>query len=361
MRPVHCTVGACLFAVLIGIVSAGRSAPAAAAGLDGISDQSLPAWDGSFSASPLADSLRGRWGDGPLAQVSLARYVLQWDAPTEASGGPDPRGTYRERFEAWLNDVRSVGLVPVLALTSYDGVRPRSPREYGSRLEEILGRAAALGEPIPYVEAWNEPNNQGRESPARAAEFANVAHAVCTTVFACRVIAGDFEDTATVAGYEIAYEKALNFLPDTWGIHPYVAIQTHSDAGLLNFKANLPNRGLGVQIWLTEVGAFYCRDGELRGQERQAVDASYLVNTLIPDPQLAPAHAFYYGFLYRDHLRAPCAHGVGDDTELYGPDDTPRAAASVVLGPMIVGWQLISGLRQQGSPGVFDWPNVGAS
>jgi hypothetical protein len=361
MRSVRCMLGACLVAVLIGVVSAGLSASAAAGGIDGISDQSLPAWDGSFSASPLADSLRGRWGDGPLAQVSLARYVLQWDALTEAGGRPDPRGTYRERFEAWLADVRSVGLTPVLALTSYDGVRPSSPREYGLRLEEILRRAAALGEPIRYVEAWNEPNNQGHESPARAAEFANMAHAVCTTVFACRVIVGDFEDTATVTGLEIAYEKALNFAADAWGVHPYVALNTHSDAGLLNFKANLPNRGVGEQIWLTEVGAFYCRDGEVRGQERQAADASYLVNTLIPDPQLAPVHAFYYGLLYRDHLLAPCARGAGDDTALYGPDDAPRAAATVVLGPMIVGWQLISGLSQRGSPGVLDWPNVGAS
>jgi hypothetical protein len=352
-------LAACSLAIWIGLVSAGVSPSRAAGVVDGISDQSLPAWDGSFSTSPLADSLRGRWGDGPLAQVAFARYVLQWDALRKAGARPGPRGTYRERFEAWLKDVRSVGLTPVLALTSYDGVHPGSPREYGLRLEEILGRAAALGEPIRYVEPWNEPNNQGHESPVRAAEFANVAHGLCTTVFACRVIAGDFEDTATVVGFEIAYEKALNFAPDTWGVHPYVALNTRSPANLLNFKANLPNRGVGEQLWLTEVGAFYCRAGEPRGQDRQALDASYLVNTLIPDPELAPAHVFYYGLLYRDHLLAPCAPGAGDDTELFGPDDAPRAAASVVLGPMIAGWQLIPGLRQRGSPGVLDWPNVG--
>jgi hypothetical protein len=358
MRSVRSLLGACSLAAWIGVVLAGSGACAAAVYVDGISDQSLPAWDGSFAVSPLADSLRGRWGGGPLGQVSLARYVLQWDAPTEAGGRPDPRGTYRERFEAWLADVRSVGLTPVVALTSYDGVRPKSPREYGLRLREILARAAALGEPIRYLEAWNEPNNQGHESPAAAAEFANVAHALCTAVLACHVIVGDFEDTRTVAGFELAYEKGLSFPADIWGVHPYVALSTHNEANLLNIKANLPNHGVGEQLWLTEVGAFYCRAGEVRGQARQADDASYL-QTLIHDPAIAPAHVFYYGLLYRDHRQASCGPGGGGDTELFGADDQPRAAANVVLGPMIVGSQLIPGLSQAGSPGLFDWPNLG--
>ena len=359
MRSGARLVGALSLAAWIAVALAASSACNAAGYVDGISDQSLPAWDGSFSVSPLADALRGRWGGGPLARVSLARYVLQWDASTEAGGQPDPRGTYRERFEAWLADVRSVGLTPVVALTSYDGVRPRSPAEYGSRLREILQRAAALGEPIRYVEAWNEPNNQGRESPAGAAEFANVAHASCIAALACQVIAGDFEDTGTVAGFEIAYERALNFAPAMWGVHPYIALSTHNETNLLAIKANLPDRGFGEQIWLTEVAAFYCRAGEERGQGRQADDASYLLQTLIRDPAIAPAHVFYYGLLYRDHLPASCGPGGADDSELFAADDEPRAAASVLLGPMIFDSRLISGLRQAGSPSLFDWPNVG--
>jgi hypothetical protein len=358
MRSVQRVLGTCSLAVWIGVVLAGAGPCAAAGYVDGISDQSMPAWDGSFAISPLAGSLRGRWGGGPLAQVSLARYVLQWDAPTETGGRPDPRGTYRERFEAWLADVGSVGLTPVVALTSFDGVRPKSSREYGLRLREILDRAAALGEPIRYVEAWNEPNNQGHESPGTAAAFANVAHAVCAAPLTCHVIVGDFEDTPTVAGFEIAYEKALNFVADAWGVHPYVALGTRDEANLLDFKAALPNRGVGEQIWLTEVGAFYCRAGEVRGQDRQASEAAYLL-TLARDPAIAPAHVFYYGLLYRDHLKASCGPGRGDDTELFGADDQPRAAASVVLGPMIPGRPLIAGLRQAGRPGLFDWPNVG--
>ena len=37
-------------------------------------------------------------------------------------------GDYRERFEAWLEDVRGLGLAPVLALTSYTSVYPNSAR-----------------------------------------------------------------------------------------------------------------------------------------------------------------------------------------------------------------------------------------
>jgi len=151
----------------------------------------------------------------------------------------------------------------------------------------------------------------------------------------------------------------LNFAPATWGIHPYVALATHNEANLLDIKANLPNRGVGEQIWLTEVAAFYCRAGEQRGQDRQADDASYLLQTLIRDPAIAPAHVFYYGLLYRDHLQASCGPGGADDTELFAADDEPRLAASVLLGPMILGSRLISGLSQAGSPSLLDWPNVG--
>jgi hypothetical protein len=354
MRSVRRMLGAGAFAVCIGVVLPGASASAITGYVDGISDQSLPAWDGSFATSPFAASLRGLRAGGPLAQISLARYVLQWNALTEAGGRPSARGNYRERFEAWLEDVRSVDLTPVVALTSYNGVHPKSADEYRLRLEEILDTAAAIGEPIGYVEAWNEPNNQGHESPAKAAQLANAANAVCEAGHGCRVIVGDFEDTSTVAGFERAYEKALNFPADTWGVHPYVSVKAHTDSNLLNFKANLPNHGVGEQIWFTEIGAFYCKEGEVRGEDRQASDASYLVDTLIPDPALAPTHVFYYGLLYRDHMQASCAPGGGDDTELYGPNDEPRAAASVVLKPMALGGQLILGLNQGGDLGAFD-------
>lgn len=55
------------------VVLAGSGACALASGIDGISDQSLPALEGSFAVSPLPGALRGRRSGGPLAQISLAR------------------------------------------------------------------------------------------------------------------------------------------------------------------------------------------------------------------------------------------------------------------------------------------------
>ena len=300
--------------------------------VDGISDQSLPAWEGSFASSPFAGLLRSAWAGPAPARIELSRYVVQWNAMSEPSAGAAPAGDYRERFEAWIADVGALGLRPVLALTSYDGVRPRSPGEYERALEALLGAAASAGHPVAYVEAWNEPNNQGGEAPAAAAAFADVADALCRARGYCEVIAGDLEDARDVVAYERAYASALTFVPGIWGAHPYTAVKAHDDANLRAFVAQLPARGAGAQIWFTEVGAYYCVHGVVRGESRQAADAAYLVHDLIADPAVAPAHVLYYGLLYKDGLQAPCSASGGDDVELFGPGDAPRAAAAVVLG-----------------------------
>jgi hypothetical protein len=308
----------------------GAAAPGVAA-IDGISDQSLPAWDGSFPASPLAAQLQERLA-GPFAGVALARYVLQWDAPAEPSRGADPAGDYRERFEAWLADVRAAGLQPVLALTSYDASRPGSPGEYLASLQAALALAQRRGDPIAYVEPWNEPNNQGRMSAQDAAALANAAHALCAQLRACEVVAGDFEDGAALAPYERSYERSLTFDPRIWGVHPYASIAARSDRGVLRFEQALPRGGGRAQVWFTEAAAFYCRHGRVLGQAAQAAEAAYL-RALGRDPALAIAHAFYYGVMFADTQAAPCAAGGGDDSELYAPGDRPRAAAAVLLGP----------------------------
>ena len=78
-------------------------AEARAAGrVDGISDQSMPAWGDGGAA--LAAGLFAR-PPAEGSRLTLARYVVQWDALAQPSDGPDPHGDYRERFEAWLADV----------------------------------------------------------------------------------------------------------------------------------------------------------------------------------------------------------------------------------------------------------------
>jgi hypothetical protein len=301
--------------------------------VDGISDQSLPAWEGSFTGSPFASFFRGRWSRANAGQITLARYVVQWDVMTEPSSGARATGNYRERFEAWLEDTSSMGLTPVLSLTSYDHVYPGSPGDYLPRLQAILNRAGAMGYPIAYVEPWNEPNNQGGESAATAAAFANAADNLCEATGSCTVVAGDFEDRTDVSPYAQAYERALTFAPRIWGVHPYVSVQAHSDSYLRRLVSALP-RDPGRQLWFTEIGALYCSRGEVRGEARQAGDASYLVNTLLHDPALGPAHVFYYGFLFGGHANAPCTADGGQDSELYASPHLARSAAQIVLRPL---------------------------
>jgi len=299
--------------------------------VDGISDQSLPAWDRSFASSPLAALVRERLTDGAAAQIRFARYVVQWDAMAEPSAGPNPHGDYRERFEAWLIDARQLGLATVVALTSYGAEQPSSTGAYTAMLGALLARALTVGQPVAFVEPWNEPNGQGRAAPAAAARRADAANALCTALAVCRVIAGDFQDTPGASSYELAYEAALTFAPDAWGVHPYVSVAEHDAAPLASIEANLPGRGRGRQVWVTEVGGYYCRRGQTLGQARQAADAQYLLDELPRAVPIAPAHVFYYGLLYADGGRAPCTRAGGEDTELFGPGDQPRAAARLIF------------------------------
>jgi hypothetical protein len=236
------------------------SAQAATTHVDGISDQSLPAWNGSFADSSFASFFRANWGE----QIAFARYVVQWNTMAEASSGANPDGDYRERFEAWLEDVRGLGLTPVLALTSYNGVYPSAPGEYQRELEQLLTQADRLQAPVAYVEAWNEPNNQGNEPAARAGEIADWADAVCDQR-ACQLIAGDFEDAPSLPSYEHEYIGALSFSPAIWGIHPYRSVKAHSDVPVVRFEQALPDHGADTQLWFTEIGAYYCLHGQVLG------------------------------------------------------------------------------------------------
>ena len=307
--------------------------------VDGISDQSLPAWDGGFAGSYFGRLFSAVWVHG--GHIRLARYVVQWDVMREPSGGADAQGDYRERLEAWLEDVAGLGLVADLALTSYDGIYPQSAGEYEASLQQLLERARAMGRPLSYVEAWNEPNNQGTLPAVRAAQLTNAAHALCERGYGCRVVAGNLEDSPEVAGYEREYESGLDFSPAIWGVHPYYSVEQRSEAPFERFQVNLPQGGAGAQIWFTEIAARACTDygGRLveNGVGGQAERAAWLLGTLMRNRR--PAHVFYNVFLLADHRRSSCSSEHEDDA-LYVPGagpggtpsgpDVPRAAAGYI-------------------------------
>jgi len=333
-RPLFATILASLtLGFTLSLVAITPSAGAATSYVDGISDQSLPAWDGDFDESWFAGLFDDSWVHGPGAHVDFARYVVQWNVMS----GDYPR--YLREFEAWVEDVASLGLKPEIALTGYNGVLPGTQSEYRTELVKILARARALGEPIGWVEAWNEPNGQGDESAQDAAALTNVASSVCEAEQECTVIAGDFEDSPGVAAYEDEYVGDLDPVPTNWGVHPYYSVEEESEAPFETVREHLPNAGAGERIWFTEVAARKCTDfdGDLveNGEGGQARQADWLVNTLIKNAK--PEHVFYYEFLLKERKRPDC-QTEGSDSALYEPSadpaepDRPRAAAAYIQG-----------------------------
>jgi hypothetical protein len=315
--------------------------------VDGISDQSLPAWDGGFSGSYFAGRFHDTWVGSPPSHITLARYVVQWNAIAESEEG---KPAYLRRFELWLRDVAGIGLIPDVALTSYTGTYPSSAGEYQAQLAQILGRAKAMGHPIRYLEAWNEPNNQGNVSALDAANFTNSASATCGDGYGCTVIAGNFEDSPATPIYEERYIQNLNPVPTIWGVHPYYSVEEMSEGPFLTFREHLPNEGVGERIWFTEIAARKCSDfnGHVveNGEEGQSERANWLVNTLMKD--VKPEHVFYYEFLLGDR-RQPSCRAEGADAALYLPSgegssaDRPRGAASYIWDGGSVLWEFPGG------------------
>ncbi len=328
-------------------LTGGALAPPGTAYVDGISDQSLPYWDGSFAGSYSAGFFHDAWVAGPFSHIALARYVVQWNVMSGTH--PD----YLAQFESWYRDVLALGLTPEISFAAYDGVLPGSSSEYRAALQALLDRFPATA----YVEAWDEPNNTLGLSPGAAARYTLIAQSLCRGR-GCTVIAGNFLDSASMTAYEREYARALYPASLTnWGVHPYLAVKTHDASTVLAFKANLPGAGAGERIWFTEVGAYRCEGGarpELLGERAQALDASWLVNRLMPEIQ--PTHVFYYEFLFKDHRPPPCDRS-DSDTALYVPAgdrnaaDIARAAASYIYddrGAPLAGADANAGERARG-------------
>jgi hypothetical protein len=312
--------------------------------VDGISDQSLPAWDNNFSGSYFASFLQSNWIN-PAPHIQYARYVVQWNVMTETSNGPNPNGDYRERFESWLTDIESMGLTIDVGLTSYNGVFPSSSAEYKTRLKEVLREAdETLKYPVRYLEAWNEPNGQGKESEVNAAHFTNEAYSACEGASPkCTIIAGNVEDNPSAKAYEEKYRAYLNPVPAVWGIHPYVSVETRKEEHYLEALEGLPNKGIGDQIWFTEVAARKCIKNTDNGELGQAERAGWLVDTLMYKQR--PEHAFYWEFLLANRKQPTC--GETDDA-LYVPsgsdpntEDRPRPAAAFIYGDAGFPWGYI--------------------
>jgi hypothetical protein len=350
--------------VILGLVLSQTAAFAGTTYVDGLSDQKIewwnttgtPAagwWNGEYQPYSFPEFFSHAWiADG---HIRYARYVIQWNALSLPLEGNQ---NHRERFEAWYHDMTSApyNLLLDLSLTVYNqGETPPSTEKYKAELANLLNWGEKQGHPFRYVEAWNEPNAQGRLNgePEKAAEFTSIAYKTCEAVPShCTVIGGNVEDepnrsngTNSAKEWEEKYIKKLRELessktvPVVWGIHPYVSVHEKSlapweaVAGPVK-KLREEMKWAAEPLWITEVGAFYCKNhegvSESYGAGQQAKDAEWLVGDLMPEKQ--PPHVFYYDFYETNEAERLCANSGDADTTLFEPGGSvpfrPRPAAS---------------------------------
>jgi hypothetical protein len=314
-------------------------------------------WSGNYLDSssmfsiPFPSFFATAWVGSPATHIRYARFVTAPD--TVAQGG-----VCEQKLLNWFTYVtQTLHLIPVIAVwnVAEGGCAHHalpSTASYASEIQQLLLYLKGLGGPLPYLEAWNEPNSSG-VSASQAADYWSAANAACQTD-GCTAIAGDLVDNDPDQGgqafapgctanltyynhlksYERAYVTRLGSArPTIWGFHPYYAANCEQSASLTTFENNLPSPG--GQIWFTEVGAWECRirQSPARGTARQQSDAAYLVNTLMSSPPVA--RVFYYeiaAFVYTQS----CAKYA--DSALYEANTAPgfmyaRPAAATVFGP----------------------------
>jgi hypothetical protein len=346
---------ACLFAARAG-------AATAVSPVNGISDQNLGLWNGDYEDTAgnftlsFDDFFAQTWVGSPASHLRYARFVT---APNAVAQG----GACEANLASWYEYVtEDLGLIPVISVWDVaeggcaDG-GPPSTVDYATDISQLLGYLDGLvpGAHVGYLEAWDEPNSSG-VTAAQAAAYWIAANVACQTD-GCTAIAGDFVDNDPdqgaqafdptcapgltyadhLAPYEAQYVAALaGAQPAIWGFHPYYAVNCEQSASVTTFEAGLPAPAAGAaapQVWFTEVAAWECVKGTVRGPGQQADDATYLVNQLVP--AAAPTAVFYYEMAAPNYVLDCSKYS---DSELFEASANPgpllaRPAAAVIYGP----------------------------
>ena len=345
---------ACVLALL-----GAAGTPTALAGtpyVDGVSDQNLGLWAGSYLdpggfTMPVGNLFTSAWVGVPPSHILYARFVTAPDAVAQG-------GLCEQNLTNWYRYVTQLRLVPVIAVwdVAEGGCANNgapSATAYATDITQLLGYLDGLGVAVPYIEAWNEPNASG-VSASLAASYWTAADTICQAD-GCSAIAGDLVDGAdqgpqsyspgcapnltynALALYEDQYVAALGAArPAIWGFHPYGAVNCEQATSVTTFEAHLPNPP--GQLWFTEVGAWECWLGQAtpRGPTQQNADASFLVNTLMsPTSPAAPAHVFWYELAAAGYTQD--CHKYADsalfEASTPGGQLTARPAALTVFGP----------------------------
>jgi hypothetical protein len=304
--------------------------------VNGISDQHVDTWP-----APAV------WWSTGLGFVRYARRNVRWDV-----GREDSRATIDEAnaVTTWLASVRSLGLTPLISFdlsgtcasvadSGASGICTPGGPAYRSAVEAFRAHWPEVTEFTP----WNEPNHSrldgagthqlnpigtGPFGATRAAGYYLTLRNVCASpppgVAPCTVIAGDITDESGASAYLNAYRAVLGVTPATWAFHGYG--YANSATGVL---ASLQQAVAPARVWVTEVGAYRCRNKvPLANSEQTQRLAARRIASLRSMPNVD--RVYYYEFYApgRFDLSNGCLDY--DDTTLLNRDSIERPALRVI-------------------------------
>ena len=331
-------------ALIISSVGLGGGS-AGAVPITGISDQNMAPAPGLHSGwSATANNV--------FAQINVphVRYITSWEVA--AHKGDNPCGVPCQRYNelvSWVSKAQSLGKRVLISFGDPVGCTTSAPcpaptlNAYGWGINIFLQDPAFAN--VREFTAWNEPNRSVPERGVQqvvpsslAANYWKELNTRCQAKFAntCTVVAGDFSE-ANLLSYSNSYRSTLTSIganPGVWAAHPYGAVDSASltSSATQNFRSWIDTRTDGEPVWITEVGAIYCKKGDTvsRGPNAQNADASFLKNTLLPWLPARVQRTYYY-FLAKpagtqELCPDPDPNKAPFDTALLGAGDAKRPA-----------------------------------
>jgi hypothetical protein len=307
--------------------------------VNGISDNTLPYWDGTNVLSQsyfYANIFQPFWIGQRPHKITLSRYVVPWDIILHQNPA-DQSYMQWTQFVQWYNDVKIMGLVPQISFTYTANCLYtvstclESPVPQNLAIYEQETQALLAAFPASFVEPWNEPNLGQVIAPLFAAQLSDSIYNYCEAPggpVRCYEIAGNLADSPS--NFDSYYQtlKTHQIDPKFWAIHPYSGVNNYNEdpnsfANFQYFLSNLPSPSTDY-LAISEVGARVCNDG-IPESPADTDQAALFIGYLLTE--FAPFEVNYFGYLDKGRYPpAPCpgTHNGNYDTFLYkaGPNGT---------------------------------------
>jgi hypothetical protein len=218
------------------LVALGVGAPAQAAYVVGVGDQSVQIFEESAFKR---------------LNLKRVRYIVPWDwSKSDAQV---------QEIATYMNAARASKMDVLVTFTASRGCF--NGRTYSRRSSCRAPSANAYKQSLlrfdkayPWVrayQAWNEINHVSQpthRSPTLAARYWNVLRRY-ERAKRFRGVAGDFLDNSDVGSYATRFLRAARGKPRLWGLHNYKDVNRRQSKGLTTLLRLLPG-----ELWLTETG-----------------------------------------------------------------------------------------------------------